>query len=64
MVGERYLLFVPAPHGYELVEREGEVPPVGSEVEADGGRAYVVTKLAPSPLPGDTRRCAYVQHAP
>ena len=65
MPGERYLLFVPASRGYELVEREGEVPAVGAEVELeDGAQIYVVTKVAPSPLPGDDRRCAYVQHAP
>ena len=65
MAGERYVLFLPAPHGYELVEREGAVPPVGSEIEVeDGGHTYVVTKVAPSPLPKDDRRCAYVEHAP
>ena len=55
-----YLLFVWKPSGYELREREGDVPPVGDEVEEDGAR-MTVTKVAPSPLPGDDRRCAYVQ---
>jgi hypothetical protein len=64
VVGELYLLFVPSPHGYALVEREGRIPAVGSEVELDDRGHCVVTKVAPSPLPGDARRCAYVQHAP
>jgi hypothetical protein len=53
-----YLLFVSKPSGYELREREGELPSVGSTVEEDEG-PMVVTKIAPSPLPGDDRRCAY-----
>lgn len=55
-----YLLFVWKPSGYELREREGEPPVVGEEVEEDETR-LTVTKVAPSPLPGDTRRCAYLQ---
>ena len=34
----KYLLFVWKPSGYELREAEGDVPSVGSEVEADDGR--------------------------
>jgi hypothetical protein len=61
---ERHVLFVTAPHGYELVEREGDAPAVGAEVELEGeSRRLVVTKVGPSPLPGDERRCAYVQTA-
>ena len=55
-----YLLFVWKPTGYELRERDGEAPSVGSVVEEDEGR-MVVTRVAPSPLPGDDRRCAYLQ---
>jgi hypothetical protein len=55
-----YLLFVWKPSGYELREREGEPPSVGDEVEEDETR-MVVTKVAPSPLPADERRCAYIQ---
>lgn len=55
-----YLLFVWTPGGYELQEREGEPPPVGSEVELDG-RAERVSKIGASPLPGDQRPCAYLQ---
>ena len=55
-----HLVFVSKPSGYELREREGEPPAVGSEVEEDATRARV-TKIAPSPLPGDPRLCAYSQ---
>ena len=58
----KYLLFVWKPTGYELRERDGEPPSVGSVVEEDEGR-MVVTRVAPSPLPGDGRRCAYLQAA-
>jgi hypothetical protein len=54
-----YLLFVWKPSGYELREQSGDVPPVGSEVEHEG-RTLRVTKIAPSPLPGDKRPCAYL----
>lgn len=54
-----YLVFVWSPSGYTLEERTGEPPQVGAEVE-DGNRRFHVTKIAPSPLPGDRRRCAYL----
>lgn len=53
-----YLLFVWSPQGYELREQDGDLPEPGAEVEA-GERRLRVTKIAPSPLPGDTRLCAY-----
>ena len=55
-----YLLFVWKPSGYELRAREGEPPAVGDELEEDEMQ-MTVTKVGPSPLPGDDRRCAYVQ---
>ena len=54
-----YLLFVWKSTGWELREQEGDVPAVGSEVEQDGTQLEV-TKVAPSPLPGDDRQCAYL----
>lgn len=57
--GERYLLFVWKPSGYELVERDGDPPAVGSEVEVEDKRLQV-TKLGVSPLPGDRRVCAFL----
>jgi hypothetical protein len=55
-----HLRFVWKVTGYELREREGDVPAVGEEVEEDDERLRV-TKVAPSPLPGDSRRCAYLE---
>ena len=57
-----HLVFVGKPSGYELREREGDPPAVGDQVEEDE-TLMTVTKVAPSPLPGDARRCAYVQPA-
>jgi hypothetical protein len=54
-----YVLFVWSPSGYELLIRSGEPPPVGSEVGVSGG-FRVVTKIGPSPLPGDRRPCAFL----
>jgi hypothetical protein len=58
----KYLLFVSKPSGYELREAEGDVPSVGAEVEQDDEK-LLVTKVAPSPLPGDSRPCVYLQAA-
>ncbi len=55
-----HLLFIWTPTGYVLQERDGAPPAVGSEVEVDDRRERV-TKVAPSPLPGDDRPCAYLQ---
>ena len=60
MADDSYLLFVWKPSGYELREEQGEPPAVGSEVEADNGTLRV-TKIAPSPLPNDSRQCVYLQ---
>jgi hypothetical protein len=60
MADGSYLLFVWKPSGYELREEQGEPPAVGSEVEADNGKLRV-TKIAPSPLPNDSRQCVYLQ---
>ena len=53
-----YLLFAWAPTGYELREQEGELPKVGDVVDVDGRRVSI-TKIGVSPLPGDSRPCAY-----
>jgi hypothetical protein len=55
-----YLLFVSKPTGYELRERDGELPQVGTVLDEEEGR-MMVTRIGPSPLPGDNRRCAYLQ---
>ena len=41
-----HLLFVSKPSGYELREQDG--------------KTLKVAKVAPSPLPGDARPCAYL----
>jgi len=57
-----HLLFVSKPSGYELREQDGDAPQLGSSVEQNG-ETLRVTKLAPSPLPGDRRQCAYLVRA-
>ncbi len=47
-----------SPAGYDLREQDGDPPPVGHEFE-DGGHTQIVTKVGPSPLPGDSRPCAF-----
>jgi hypothetical protein len=59
MAESQHLLFVWKPSGYELVEQDGDAPAVGDAVEVEG-QQFRVTKLAPSPLPGDKRTCAYI----
>lgn len=58
-MADGHLLFVWKTSGYELREQDGDAPAVGSEVETDG-QTLLVTKVGPSPLPGDTRQCAYL----
>ena len=58
-MADAHLLFVWKTTGYELHEETGDVPAVGAEVEQDG-QVLRVTKVAPSPLPGDKRACAYL----
>jgi hypothetical protein len=61
-VAGKYLLFITRPTGYELAEREGDPPTAGEQVGLDGeGERFVVSKVAPSPLPQDERVCAYLQ---
>jgi hypothetical protein len=55
-----YLVFISKPTGYELRERQGDLPGVGQEIDEDETRLRV-SKIGPSPLPGDRRRCAYLQ---
>ena len=57
-----HLLFISKPTGYELREESGDPPEIGAEVEA-GDAKLRVTKIAPSPLPNDSRPCAYLQSA-
>jgi flavin reductase (DIM6/NTAB) family NADH-FMN oxidoreductase RutF len=54
-----HLVFRWSPSGYTLDVRAGEPPSPGGSV-VEGERRYKVTKVAPSPLPGDRRWCAYL----
>jgi hypothetical protein len=60
MAENGYLVFVWKPSGYELEERSGEPPAVGDQIEV-GEMKQRVIKVAPSPLPADTRTCVYLQ---
>jgi len=55
-----HVLFVAASGGYGLLQRDGPPPDRGGALELDDG-AYLVLRLGPSPLPGDRRRCAFVE---
>lgn len=54
-----HLVFSPGDR-YRLLERPGGAPAPGSVVELDSSRAVVV-RVGASPLPGDRRRCAFVE---
>jgi hypothetical protein len=59
---ERYLLFIPTPHGYQLVEQDGPAPAAFDDVSLPGhDKAFRVIKVARSPLPDDRRMCAYLE---
>ena len=55
-----WVAFVHAPDGYRLLQRDGPPPDRGAALELDDG-VFVVLRLGPSPLPGDRRRCAFVE---
>jgi hypothetical protein len=55
-----HLLFAWSPNGYALHQTSGEAPAVGSRLAVNGSE-YSVLKVARSPLPGDERRCAYLE---
>jgi len=55
-----HVLFAPAPDGYRLLQRDGPPPDRGAALELDDG-LFLVLRLGPSPLPGDPRRCAFVE---
>ena len=57
-MADGYVLMVWSPAGYTLREMDGELPPLGHEFE-DGDKTLVVSKIGASPLPGDSRQCAF-----
>jgi chromosome segregation ATPase len=54
-----HLLLIPHRAGYELRESPGPPPEAGAGIEVDSVR-FSVTRVRRSPLPGDTRRCAFL----
>jgi hypothetical protein len=54
-----HLLYV-ARDGWQLVERDGPVPPLDASVDVDG-ESLVVIRIGRSPLPDDARACAYLE---
>jgi hypothetical protein len=55
-----HVLFLWSANGWTLQERDGDPPTVGSTIQ-DGDRTLRVSKIGPSPLPGDRRPCAFTQ---
>ncbi len=62
IVPVRQLAFVPGA-GYRMRELEDLPLSAGETVSLDDGD-YVVVRTGPSPLPGDSRRCAYLVRGP
>jgi hypothetical protein len=59
---ERYLLFIPTPRGYQIVEQDGRVPAILDDVSLPGDETgFCVIKVGRSPLPRDGRPCAYLE---
>jgi hypothetical protein len=56
---DRHLLFYRGPEMYELLERAGQPPAVGSTVQVPGGQR-VVSRVGASPVPGGDCPCAYL----
>lgn len=57
-----HLLLVPGDR-YQLEEAEGPPPGLGAIVR-HGDTAFRVLRVGPSPYPGDSRRCAYLEPEP
>ena len=60
---EGHALVVPGPGGYRLLDRDGPAPARGETLELDEGM-FRVLRLGSSPLPGDRRRCAFLEQEP
>jgi hypothetical protein len=57
-----YLALVPSPDGYALVDVDGLLPEPGGTLDLEeAGRPLVVARIGRSPLPGDRRRCAFLE---
>jgi hypothetical protein len=58
-----HVLFISGPNLYGLLARDGRVPELGNEIILNDWAEdrYRVCKVGPSPLPGDRRRCAFLE---
>jgi hypothetical protein len=55
-----YVLFVAAPSGFSIVERDDEPPQPDDLLHLDGG-VYRVVTVRRSPFPGDRRPCLVLE---
>lgn len=55
-----HVLFLADAAGYRLLQRDGPPPARGDALVLEG-LGFQVVRLGPSPLPGDRRRCAFVE---
>ena len=55
-----FVALVPSSEGYRLVDVTGLLPGRGGTLEVEGA-TRVVARLGRSPLPGDRRRCAFLE---
>jgi hypothetical protein len=57
-----FVLFVPTREGYRLVDNGSLTPEPGERLRVEE-EWYRVLRLGPSPLPGDPRRCVFLEYA-
>jgi hypothetical protein len=55
-----FVALVPSPEGYGLAIMDGLLPDPGTTVRV-GEADRIVVRVGPSPLPGDRRRCAFLE---
>jgi hypothetical protein len=56
-----HLIFLPSPQGYALYSAEGPAPAPRTVLGSADGVRYTVVRIGPSPLPGRSERCAYLE---
>lgn len=60
VAADGWLAFLASPEGYVLAEQEGSPPSPGDSFELEGVGCRVL-RHAPSPFPGDRRRCVVLE---
>ena len=56
-----HLILLPSPQGYALYGADGPAPAPRTVLGSADGVRYVVMRVGPSPLPGRSERCAYLE---